>query len=330
MSRPTSEESRTILLPAGLPASYIGGWAVVGVLSMIYLSIAVTSPELFLGTDAASTRLAEAPQQSQAAPEAAPRTTGLERYDRQTVPFPQTDVEPAATPTYTPPREVADTSPAETAAAPSRPESASQAAATDTVGIDGMRTKSVSTQTILAQRAVPDEEVPAPPANSVAPSNTVVSANPIVTGSISVPPPPDRAPPRPAVVRTQLQPAAPAAPRPATPAPAAPRQPEIAFGAPFVQTAAVDEAPALAILLASGTSVDSLRLTWRLLQERHGLALGTLEPRYVIESNPVVPDRKFALLAGPVVSAADVARVCSILVSEGLQCRTRSFGGNAL
>jgi len=313
----SEEPHNPSLIPVGLPTPYIAGYAVVGIASLLYLSAVMSgidSPVF----DAGHPGIAS-PSEAGAEPRmaAAVRTESFEEKPQPAtaVAAPDTAADPQS-------HEVADT-----------PDPAT-----------GIETKYVTTQQILASRLheapakmTPQPEriadaAPADPQGTIPPGTSNIT-----TGSITVPPPPERAPPRPAVVRTALKPAvAPELSRPsANPSankvsrpPAAP----VDFGTAVVTDArqVPEQPPALAILLASGSSIESLRLTWNLLQERHAAALANLEPRYILEQNPAVPERGFTLVAGPVVSATDVARVCSALVSEGLSCRTTPFGGNAL
>lgn len=309
----SSQLQKQALLPAGLPMSYVGSYAVVGIASLVYIGVMMS------GSGAPD--LTTAPVEI-----ALVNETRIER-------------ELAVTDEH-----AADES-SQADQQPDRPSTAPTQQLTAAEPPAGIETKYVTTQQILASRTGVEAAIPplAPaqiaepaPASSAAPPPGGTSS--ITTGSIAVPPPPERAPPRPGVTRTALKPAlAPAIPqapkkqaakKQAAKAPAAP----IEFGEAVVTETRIqpDRPPALAILLASGSSVESLRLTWNLLQERHSVALGNLQPRYILEKNPAAPERGFALIAGPVISATDVARVCSALVSEGLTCRTTTFGGNAL
>jgi hypothetical protein len=84
-------------------------------------------------------------------------------------------------------------------------------------------------------------------------------------------------------------------------------------------------APAAAILLARGPSLDALRLSWSLLNERHKSSLGTLEPR-VVTSEPGTHQ----LVAGPFASVADAAKACATLKSRGVTCQPAEFKGEGL
>ncbi|MCH9807720.1 MAG: hypothetical protein K0U74_08320 [Alphaproteobacteria bacterium] len=313
--------AKASLVPVGLPASYIGGWAVAGIASLVYLSYAVNQPVNI-----------NAPQSLpvvQAAKKSVPPTVATTAAPRKQTPAgtnqatrPQPTSDPATAPGQLPSDLSLRT------ASRNTPTSGGQPTFSNAEPQARINTKYVTTQQILATKQ---------PAAQPSPDSSATSR--IVTGSISVPPPPERAPAPPVVTRMALKPAVkPATLRKPPPlkqaaarTPAAPSAP-ITFGPAVVKpTPAAAPAPSgLAILLATGSSVESLRLTWSILQERHAAALLDLSPRYIIKPNPQSPERKFSLLAGPVISANDVARVCGVLESEGMTCRTTNFRGNAL
>ncbi|MEQ8825333.1 MAG: hypothetical protein RIC14_13265 [Filomicrobium sp.] len=309
------------LVPAGLPFAYVSTWATAGIASLAYLSFAVSYP----GNDAQKLETSSTMAQADEVvlPEVPKVLEERRKLPAQVVrrPEPVAEVEKDVEPIdAVDPFEVADRQRAAGAASDNRYANSGQ-----------IETKYVTTSQILANNSVETQRGASSPQPGAAPG-----ASRIVTGSIVVPPPPDRAPPRPAVSHAALKramrepsPVRKTAARPKRPAtPSAP----ITFGPAVVKPAAATppQPAGLAVLLATGSSVDSLRLTWDLLQERHSGALSNLSPRYIVENNPAAPDRKFALLAGPVVSAADVARICGALQSEGLTCRTRPYGGNRM
>lgn len=116
-----------------------------------------------------------------------------------------------------------------------------------------------------------------------------------------------KAPPRP--------PVAAAASAPATTAPAT--------------TASVLPRPAApsALRVATGPSVDALRLSWQLLLEGQRSVLGPLEPRWV--EVPGTPS-SFALIAGPLLTADDAAKTCATLKAKKITCSVAKFGGQPL
>jgi TolA-binding protein len=83
--------------------------------------------------------------------------------------------------------------------------------------------------------------------------------------------------------------------------------------------------PAAAVLLARGPSLDALRLSWSLINERHKSALGALEPR-VVTTEP----GSYQLVAGPLASPAEAAKVCASLRARGVTCQPSEFKGDGL
>jgi hypothetical protein len=84
----------------------------------------------------------------------------------------------------------------------------------------------------------------------------------------------------------------------------------------------------LGIKLASGASVDSLRLSWSLLADKHSEALKSLEARFVTGGD--VQNPNFDLVAGPIKSKAQANKVCKDLAAKGVPCTVGAFGGEAL
>ena len=83
-----------------------------------------------------------------------------------------------------------------------------------------------------------------------------------------------------------------------------------------------------AIQLTSASNLDALRLNWSLLSERHRQILGALQTRY--RQTPGKPNAPYQLIAGPIRSTADAARICKELAISGVACRATSFSGEAL
>jgi outer membrane murein-binding lipoprotein Lpp len=79
----------------------------------------------------------------------------------------------------------------------------------------------------------------------------------------------------------------------------------------------------LGLELVTGPSVDALRLNWSFLGDRHGAALKSLEARYAASTQ----GGAFKLLAGPVASAEDGARLCEQFRAKGTPCRVGPFTG---
>jgi len=98
----------------------------------------------------------------------------------------------------------------------------------------------------------------------------------------------------------------------------------VAFGPAVVTPAG---AP-VGLKIATGPSVDSLRLSWSLLSGRHDQSLASLEPRYVTGSD--ASGLTYDLIVGPVASTADAKRICKELVLKGTPCQIGDFAGDAL
>ena len=125
---------------------------------------------------------------------------------------------------------------------------------------------------------------------------------------------------KPALETGSVRPAPPAAPAPA----AAPAEPP-PFSAPVVTPAAKP----VGVQIASGASIDSLRLSWSLLSETHADKLKALEPRYSlsVDNGAVI----YNLMAGPVKSEAEAKKMCKALAAKAVPCKiVGEFGGAAL
>ncbi|MCH9764948.1 MAG: hypothetical protein K0U34_03015 [Alphaproteobacteria bacterium] len=84
----------------------------------------------------------------------------------------------------------------------------------------------------------------------------------------------------------------------------------------------------IGVRIATGPSIDSLRLSWSALADRHGSTLRKLEPRYVtgIDATGLTYD----LIAGPFNTADEATEVCLRLHANGARCALGEFTGNAL
>ncbi len=84
----------------------------------------------------------------------------------------------------------------------------------------------------------------------------------------------------------------------------------------------------IGVRIATGPSVDSLRLSWNALADRHGASLKRLQPRYVtgIDATGLTYD----LIAGPFNTANEASQVCARLHANGARCALGEFTGNAL
>lgn len=104
------------------------------------------------------------------------------------------------------------------------------------------------------------------------------------------------------------------------------------FGAPEVRSGektdkAADDGP-VGLQLGGAPSLDSLRLNWSILSDRHGDALANLQPRYV--TSDALGTTSFNLVAGPVASRTEAIRLCAKLRTQGVTCRLTSFTGSSL
>ncbi len=98
----------------------------------------------------------------------------------------------------------------------------------------------------------------------------------------------------------------------------------VAFGPAIVKPAPKP----VGIKITSAQSIDSLRLNWTMLTDQHGDALATLEPRYRVSGDAQNPN--FDLVAGPIKTKAEAAKVCKTLVAKGIECSVGAFAGEAL
>ena len=99
--------------------------------------------------------------------------------------------------------------------------------------------------------------------------------------------------------------------------------PTITFGEPEVTPAR----QAFAVQLAAGPTLDSLRLSWNLLRDRHGAPLASLQPRFIA---PRVEGGPYRLLAGPLPSKADADKVCADIRVGKQGCFSTPYIGDPL
>jgi hypothetical protein len=117
--------------------------------------------------------------------------------------------------------------------------------------------------------------------------------------------------------------AAPAAAQPKLETGSIPPSPSnITFGEPQVTPA-----QPYAVQLASGPSLDALRMSWLALRDQHGTALGSLQPRYVA---PRGGTGTYRLLVGPLASKADADKVCANLRLTRNDCFATTLLGKPL
>lgn len=129
---------------------------------------------------------------------------------------------------------------------------------------------------------------------------------------------------------------------PEPPAPAAVPEPPQRRERPRDDRVAVATAPAPAqvkapvaepagpkgIQIATGPSVDALRISWMLLSERHKEILRRYEPRFVPSPSGTTP--AYRLIAGPIENTTAANRVCSELKARRVTCGVSAFGGEPL
>ena len=85
--------------------------------------------------------------------------------------------------------------------------------------------------------------------------------------------------------------------------------------------------PPVGVLIASGPSLDAVRLSWQLLIESNKSALRSLEPRFVERG---VEPTIYQLIAGPVATREEAAKVCDRLRAKQVRCTVTTFAGNPL
>lgn len=105
----------------------------------------------------------------------------------------------------------------------------------------------------------------------------------------------------------------------------------ITFGPPVVTPAATPPpatASQIGVQIATGPSVDSLRLSWTLLNERHGDTFRALEPRYTTDVSGA--EQSYDLIVGPVASIDEARRLCQELALKATPCAVSRFTGDAL
>ncbi len=102
----------------------------------------------------------------------------------------------------------------------------------------------------------------------------------------------------------------------------------VTFGAPQVKPAATAPESPRGVQIATGPSVDALRLSWMLLSERHKEVLRNYEARFVPATGGKAPT--YRLIAGPIESTSAANRVCGELRARRVTCGVSAFGGEPL
>lgn len=104
----------------------------------------------------------------------------------------------------------------------------------------------------------------------------------------------------------------------------------ISFGPATVTTTATPppSKQQIGLQIATGPSVDSLRLSWTLLNERHGDSLRAFEPRYVTDN--AGSEQTYDLVVGPVATVDEARKLCQELALKATPCTVSRFTGAAL
>lgn len=219
------------------------------------------------------------------------------------------------------------------------------------VGVPGVSVPGISLFEPPSQPA--HDTAPPAPVSEVAIANAAIQSGPsepssIETGAISVPPVPVPGPrPKPVPVavvhdpETAVEKPAPASKSPIRVAPvkvvttpaastssAAPPAQTVAFGPAAVNRITAEAKPTIGVRLATGPSLDALRVTWKAMRDRHPEALRGLAPRYVKQD--ALGAAPFTLVAGPVSKPTDVLEICADLGGEALECALATFTGRTL
>jgi len=114
----------------------------------------------------------------------------------------------------------------------------------------------------------------------------------------------------------------------ATPKPPVAKPAAIETGSIEQKKAAAPVKPAqVGVLLATGPSLDSLRLSWSILNDRNGDAVRSLHARYVVSGKD--NERTYGLIAGPLETVADAKAVCKTITERGMACEVSQYRGNA-
>ncbi|WP_072377925.1 hypothetical protein [Hyphomicrobium sp. NDB2Meth4] len=91
--------------------------------------------------------------------------------------------------------------------------------------------------------------------------------------------------------------------------------------------AAAAKPPEVGVLLATGPSLDALRLSWSILNDRASDTVRSLHPRYVVSGKD--NERTYGLVAGPLPTIADAKAVCKVMSDRGMACEVSQFRGNS-
>ena len=82
--------------------------------------------------------------------------------------------------------------------------------------------------------------------------------------------------------------------------------------------------------LGTANSINGLRALWRGLVKSHKPQLEALHPLIGVRERRNGLGLQLRLIAGPIKDAADVARICAVLVNADRDCKTTAFDGQRL
>ncbi|MEQ1711146.1 MAG: hypothetical protein ABL908_07080 [Hyphomicrobium sp.] len=102
------------------------------------------------------------------------------------------------------------------------------------------------------------------------------------------------------------------------------------FGPATVTTAKPEPTGPIGLRISNGPSLDSLRLSWSLLADRHSAQFRNMEARYAARVPEGDGDPSFDLIAGPVKTPAEARRICKALAAKNIPCQIGSFAGPSL
>ena len=208
--------------------------------------------------------------------------------------------------------------------------------------IEAVRTQTATREDrerqMLARLTAVEERIAVSPARTVEPP-AVAPASQATPKAVDPKLDPRRLKQRVSELTTGTVPAAPEAPvAPVLPPnPALPQQPVLAptitAEPPLALTPPAPKPPVAAVKpqtyavrLASGTSLDELRLSWNAINESGRDVLGPLQPRY----QKVAGQAPYQLIAGPFKSEAEAGQACLSLAQKGLACAPTTFKGQGL
>ena len=339
--------------PHHLPPSYVAVWGLLAVISAGYLAVALAAPGL-IGNPIYSSG-------SEFASNAPDRSTANTRHLKKRLSAAQLEIAKLRTELSqqnetakrnTNQASLRDDKPVQMAQAPqvtqiTKTPAVSSTSTTPVVpsvlnGSDTPTPAQVITTTLkptsVGPQPKPTPTVAAQPANEAAIATALLQkkhqpASPITTGSINVPPPPTRAPPPPlnltrTIAATPALGSVPIAKSVITQTIA--KTPAPVAQAVKVATRAPNAEPAMGVRLATGPSLDALRLSWNQILARGGGTMSGLEPRFVTSNPPGSLGPTYDLIAGPLKSLSDAQRICDSASVRRSVCEIRRLEGTVM